>query len=85
MNTVVKKWLKDKEYGFLENGSGPDILVRKSDLIKCQYLKPGASVDFECHIDKKGLVAKKVRLAQGTHSNRMKTARKNPPHIGVMT
>lgn len=30
MQTVVKKWIRDKDYGFLDNGAGPDIMVRKS-------------------------------------------------------
>ena len=30
------------------------IIVFKKDLIKCQYLKVGALVEFECHVDKKG-------------------------------
>jgi hypothetical protein len=29
MQAVVKKWLREKEYGFLDNGSGPDILYDK--------------------------------------------------------
>ncbi len=63
MYTAVKKWFRDKDSGFLDNGSGPDILVRKADLIGCQFLKIGANVEFECHQDKKGLIAKKVKLA----------------------
>ncbi len=85
MNTVVKKWLKDKEFGFLENGSGPDILVRKADLIKCQYLKVGVNVEFECHIDKKILVARKVRLIHKIQTNRTKHGNNKTPYFGVMT
>ena len=48
----------------MDNGAGPDILVRKSALQNCHYLKVGASVEFECHIDKRGLVAKNVRLSR---------------------
>jgi len=62
LQTQVKKWFQDKEYGFLENGTGPDIMVRKKELIKCSYLKARAIVEFECHIEGKGLVAKKVSL-----------------------
>lgn len=62
MKTVVKKWFRDKNYGFLDNCDGPDIIVRKSDLVNCHYLKVGMSVEFECHIEKNGLVAKKVKL-----------------------
>jgi len=89
MQAVVKKWLRDKEYGFLNNGSGPDIMVRKSDLIRCQYLKAGTTVEFECHPDKEGLIAKKVSLVrqkttgQGSHGNRNKSNK--PPFIGVMS
>jgi cold shock CspA family protein len=63
LQTVVKKWFREKESGFLDNGSGPDIMVRKADLINCQFLKVGATVEFECHPDKQGLVAKKVKLS----------------------
>lgn len=64
MQTVVKKWFRDKNYGFLANGQGPDIFVRKNDLKNCQFLKVGATVEFECHIEKNGLVAKNVKLAK---------------------
>ncbi len=89
MQAVVKKWLKEKEYGFLDNGSGPDIMVRKSDLIRCQYLKAGTTVEFECYPDKKGLIAKNVSLVrqkttgQGSNGNRNKSNR--PQFIGVMS
>jgi len=86
LQAVVKKWLKDKEYGFLDNGSGPDIMIRKSDLVRCQYLK---AVEFECHPAKEGLIAKKVTLirqnngGQGSNGNRNKSSK--PKFIGVMT
>ena len=69
MQTVVKKWFRDKDSGFLENGGGPDIMVRKADLVNCQFLKVGATVEFECHPDKRGLVAKKVKLSHQKTSN----------------
>lgn len=62
MIAQVKKWLRDKDYGFIENGDGPDIMVRKDDLLNCQFLKVGVQVEFECHPEKNGLVAKKVKL-----------------------
>ena len=65
MQTIVKKWFRDKGFGFLENGTGPDIMVRKADLINSQYLKVGSMVEFDCHIDSRGLIAKKV-----THSRK---------------
>jgi len=89
LQAVVKKWFREKEYGFLDNGSGPDIMVRKSGLVRCQFLKAGASVEFECHPDNGGLIAKNVRLVrentggQGSNGNRNKNNK--PRFIGVMT
>ena len=86
MQAVIKKWFREKEYGFIDNGSGPDIMVRKADLVNCQYLKIGAFVEFECHIDKQGLVAKKVKLTKSLNQN--PKANKNRPakphYFGVM-
>jgi cold shock CspA family protein len=88
LETVVKKWLNDKNCGFLENGGGQDIMVRKADLTNCQFLKVGARVEFECHADKRGLVAKKVKLlplkkSQGQQNSRQQPKREYRP--GVMT
>lgn len=87
MQTTVKKWFRDKDSGFLENGNGPDIRVRKADLVNCQFLKVGASVEFECHIDNQKLTAKRVKLvAQNkskNHKNRNPGGQKFP--FGVMT
>ena len=88
MQTVVKSWFSEKEYGFLDNGSGPDILVRKTDLIKCQYLKIGTTVDFECHANDKGLTAKKVSISRkSTQPSHMESRhkKKSTPYFGVMT
>lgn len=86
MQTVVKKWFQDKGFGFLENGSGPDIMVRKAELIKCSYLKVGTVVEFECHMDNKGLNAKKVSIFRQKNTkqrNNYRDTAKNP--FGVMT
>ncbi len=84
MQTVVKKWFRDKEYGFLENGSGPDIMVRKADLLNCQFLRIGVTVEFECHVDKSKLVAKNVKLShQKNQQNGGRNTKQNP--FGVMT
>ncbi len=83
MQTVVKKWFRDKDYGFLDNGGGPDIMVRKADLIKCQFLKVGVNVEFECHSDKRGLMAKKVKLANKNKQQGNQVVKANP--FGVMT
>ncbi len=85
MQTLVKKWFQDKDYGFLENGTGPDIMVRKADLINCPYLKIGSIVEFECHTDSRGLIAKKVRLSRKKNNTQKgsRGSRTNP--FGVMT
>ncbi|UZE94574.1 hypothetical protein [Alkalimarinus alittae] len=84
METVVKKWFRDKEYGFLDNGSGPDIMVRKADLLNCQFLRIGVTVEFECHLDKSKLIAKNVKLShQKSQQNGGRNAKPHP--FGVMT
>jgi len=85
--TVVKKWFRDKEYGFLENGTGADIVVRKEDLVKCQYLKVGVEVEFECHLNKQGLIAKKVSLIRQNNNRNQANGPRNTGNyrIGVMT
>ena len=86
MQTVVKKWFRDKGFGFLDNGGGPDIIVRKADLVKCQFLKIGATVEFECHTDKQGLVAKKVSLVNKKKYDRYNGKQGPKPfRPGVMT
>jgi cold shock CspA family protein len=82
LQTVVKKWFRDKEFGYLDNGNGPDILVRKSDLSNCQFLKVGVLVEFECNIDKRGLIAKNVKLAKKSVQGKPKSDK--PFRFGVM-
>lgn len=69
LQTIVKKWFRDKNSGFLDNGSGPDIMVTKADLVNCEFLKVGVTVEFECHPGKRGLIAKKVKLLHQNKSN----------------
>ncbi len=69
LETIVKKWFRDKDSGLLDNGNGPDIMVTKADLVNCEFLKVGVNVEFECHSDKRGLIAKKVKLLQQNKSN----------------
>jgi CspA family cold shock protein len=84
LQTVVKKWFQDKESGFLDNGNGPDIMVRKADLVNCAFLKVGATVEFECHPGKRGLIAKKVKLSSQKRSQQVDRGKK-PYRPGVMT
>jgi cold shock CspA family protein len=86
LQTVVKKWFRDKNTGFLDNKGGPDILVRKADLVDCQFLKVGATVEFECHMENQGLVAKKVRLSKQKNSDGQSGNRNAKEfRFGVMT
>ncbi len=87
MQAVIKKWFREKEYGFLDNGFGPDIMVRKADLVNCQYLKIGSSVEFECHIDNRGLVARNVSLTKPSNQNPKTNVNQaaKPHYFGVMT
>ena len=84
MQTVVKKWFQDRESGFLDNGDGPDIMVRKADLVNCKFLKVGATVEFECYSDKRGLIARKVKLSNQKRSQQENQGNK-PYRPGVMT
>ena len=84
MQAVVKKWFRDKKSGFLDNGGGSDILVRKEDLVGCAFLKIGATVNFECHLGKQGLIAKKVSLFKQKNLNSRKKETKEF-RFGVMT
>lgn len=87
MQTIVKKWFRDKDSGFLDNRGGPDILVLKADLIDCQFLKVGATVEFECHPDKQGLIAKKVKLSNQKKTNSQNGGNRSTKEFrfGVMT
>jgi cold shock CspA family protein len=87
LQTVVKKWFRDKDSGFLDNGSGPDIMVRKTELVNCQFLKVGATVEFECHAGKQGLIAKNVKLSHKNGSNSPQKGKRSPKtfRFGVMT
>jgi len=87
MQTIVKKWYRDKDSGLLENGGGPDIMVQKADLVNCQFLKVGATIEFECHTDEKGLVARKVKLSHQKKSNSNNNRNQKPKEFrpGVMT
>ncbi len=87
MQTVVKKWFRDKDTGFLDNGNGPGIIVHKADLVGCQFLKVGVTVEFECHSDKEGLIAKKVKLSNQKISNGQKNGNRSTKdfRFGVMT
>jgi cold shock CspA family protein len=87
LQTVVKKWFRDKDSGFLDNRGGPDIIVRKADLVDCQFLKVGATVEFECHPGKEGLIAKKVKLSNQKNANYQNNGNRSKKEFrfGVMT
>jgi cold shock CspA family protein len=82
LQTVVKKWFRDKGTGYLDNGNGPDILVLKADLSNCDFLKVGVEVEFECGINKRGLIAKNVKLIKKSTQRKPKSDK--PFRFGVM-
>lgn len=45
-------------------------MVRKADLKNCQFLKIGVNVEFECHVDKRGLIARNVKLLKQQNAGR---------------
>ena len=88
LQTTVIKWFRDKNSGFLDNGNGPGIMVDKADLVNCEFLKVGVMVEFVCHSDKRGLIAKKVKLLPQSRSNGQNNRGKRSPkefRPGVMT
>jgi cold shock CspA family protein len=87
LQTIVKKWFREKDSGLLDNGRGPDIMVRKADLVDCQFLKVGSTVEFECHPDEQGLIAKKVQLSNQKKINGQNNGKKSTKsfYFGVMT
>lgn len=87
LQTVIKKWFRDKDTGFLDNGGGADIRVSKADLLNCQFLKVGANVEFECHAENQKLIAKKVKLLHQKKSNGQRNGGQGAKEYrpGVMT
>ncbi len=83
----MKKWFRDKDSGLLDNGSGPDIIVYKADLVNCQFLKVGATVEFECHSGNQKMIAKKVKLAHHKKETKQHDGQRKSKEFryGVMT
>lgn len=61
MQTTVKWFNVAKGYGFLENGTGPDIYVNAKSLRGADKMNTGDLVEFECHVFEGKLVARHVR------------------------
>ena len=61
MQTSVKWFNVSKGYGFLENGTGPDIYVNAKSLRGVEKVNTGDLVEFECHVFEGKLVARHVR------------------------
>jgi cold shock protein len=60
MRTTVKWFNPSKGYGFLENGTGPDIYVNAKSLRGMDKISVGDIVEFECHVFEGKLVARHV-------------------------
>jgi cold shock CspA family protein len=61
MQTTVKWFNIGKGYGFLDNGTGPDIYVNAKSLRGTDKVATGDMVEFECHVFEGKLVARHVR------------------------
>jgi cold shock CspA family protein len=61
MQTTVKWFNITKGYGFLDNGTGPDIYVNAKSLRGADKVATGDVVEFECHVFEGKLVARHVR------------------------
>jgi cold shock CspA family protein len=61
MQTTVKWFNIGKGYGFLENGTGPDIYVNAKSLRGADKVMTGDVVEFECHVFEGKLVARHVQ------------------------
>jgi len=68
MQTTVKWFNTAKGYGFLENGTGPDIYVNAKSLKGADKLTTGDLVEFECHVFEGKLVARQVKPARKQRS-----------------
>lgn len=64
MQTTVKWFNASKGYGFLDNGSGPDIYVNAKELKAGPPPQTGDQVSFECHVFDGKLVARDVYPAE---------------------
>lgn len=64
MQATVKWFNPARGYGFLDNGSGPDIYVNVKSLKGVDRLRNGETVEFECHVFDGKLVARHVRPAR---------------------
>ena len=64
MQATVKWFNVSKGYGFLDNGSGPDIYVNAKELKDGQTPQTGDQVVFECHVFDGKLVARDVHAAE---------------------
>ena len=79
LESTVKKYFRDRGYGFIKNGHHKDIYVQEKDLSNCKFLTIGTKVSFECHVEGNKLVAKNVRRLTNRNPNQ------GPPINFVMT
>ncbi|HIE23901.1 MAG TPA: cold shock domain-containing protein [Candidatus Korarchaeota archaeon] len=65
MRGIVKRWLIDRGYGFIESeGGGEDIFVHHSDIKEADELVEGQKVEFEVQTTNRGPRAINVKLIE---------------------
>ena len=79
MQTTVKWFNVGNGYGFLENGTGPDIYVNAKSLRGADKVMTGDVVEFECHVFEGKLVARHVQPVRRDNA----AAKHHPAKNGV--
>lgn len=81
MQTTVKWFNITKGYGFLDNGTGPDIYINAKSLRGADKVATGDVVEFECHVFEGKLVARHVRpLRREGHASQGHSSQGNASH-----
>jgi len=63
MQGTVKKWIEDKNFGFIDIGEEKDLFFHKNELTEGYSPAEGDKVEFEKSQGEKGPMAIKVRKA----------------------
>lgn len=62
MKGIIKKFIEDRGYGFIEAENGNEIFVHKNNMEKEVAIKEGDKVEFDIEQNEKGPSALNVKL-----------------------